>query len=37
MTRSNGTRGNQILLLKPYIPANIDNEVLEAIKRNQTK
>jgi len=37
MTRSNGTRGNQILLLKPYIPANINTEVLEAIKRNQTK
>ena len=33
MTRSDGTRGNQILLLKPFIPANIDNEVLEAIKR----
>jgi len=33
MTRSDGTRGNQILLLKPFIPANIDNEVIEAIKR----
>ena len=37
MTRSDGSRGNQILLLKPFIPANIDNEVIEAIKRNQSK
>lgn len=33
MTRADGSRGNQILLLKPFIPANIDNEVIEAIKR----
>jgi DnaJ-class molecular chaperone len=32
-----GHYGDQILLLKPFIPANIDNEVIEAIKRNQTK
>lgn len=37
MTRPDGTRGNQILLLKPFIPASIDNEVLEAINRTQTK
>lgn len=37
MTRSDGTRGNQILLLKPFIPANINNEVIEAIKHNQSK
>ena len=32
-----GHYGDQILLLKPFIPASIDNEVIEAIKRNQTK
>ena len=37
MTRQDGTRGNQILLLKRYIPAKIDNEVIEEIKRNQSK
>lgn len=37
MPRQDGTRGDQILLLKPFIPANIDNEVIEAIKRYQSK
>jgi len=37
MTRSDGSRGSQILMLKPFIHANIDNEVIEAIKRTQTK
>lgn len=37
MPRSDGTRGNQILLLKPFIPANIDNEIVEVIKRKQPK
>lgn len=37
MPRPDGTRGNQILLLKPYIPASIDNDIIECIKRKQTK
>ena len=37
MPRQDGTRGNQILLLKPFIPANIDNEIVEVIKRKQPK
>jgi DnaJ-class molecular chaperone len=32
-----GRHGDQILLLKPLIPDKIDNEVIEAIKRSQTK
>ena len=34
MPRNNGTRGDQILLLRPHIPANVHTEVVEAIKRN---
>lgn len=37
MPRQDGTRGNQILLLKPYIPASIDNEVIESIKKTKVK
>ena len=37
MPRSDGSRGDQILLLKPYIPANIDNDVIESIKRSRNK
>ena len=35
MPSENGGKGDQILLLKPYIPANIDAEIIDAIKRNQ--
>lgn len=31
-----GHYGDQILLLKPFIPANVHHEVIEAIKRNHT-
>jgi len=34
MPSQNGGKGDQILLLKPYIPASIDTEVIDAIKRN---
>jgi curved DNA-binding protein len=37
MPRPDGSRGNQILLLKPFIPANINNDIIECIKRNQPK
>lgn len=35
MPIGNGTRGDQILLLKPHIPANINSEIIEAIKKHQ--
>jgi len=35
MPTSNGGKGDQILLLKPLIPANINSEVIDAIKRHR--
>jgi curved DNA-binding protein len=35
MPSENGGKGDQILLLKPYIPASIDTEIIDAIKRHQ--
>jgi DnaJ-class molecular chaperone len=35
MPSTNGGKGDQILLLKPYIPANIDTEIVDVIKRHQ--
>lgn len=32
-----GQYGDQILLLKPFIPDNIPNDIVETIKRNQSK
>lgn len=32
-----GQYGDQILLLKPFVPDNIPNDIVEAIKRNQHK
>jgi len=32
-----GQYGDQILLLKPFVPDNIPNDIVEAIKRNQSK
>lgn len=37
MPRGDGSRGDQILLLKPFIPVNIDNDVIESIKRSLNK
>ena len=37
MPRHDGSRGDQILLLKPFIPANIDNDIIESIKRSLNK
>lgn len=37
MPRQDGSRGDQILLLKPFIPANIDNDIIESIKRSLNK
>lgn len=37
MPRSDGSHGDQILLLKPFIPANIDNDIIESIKRSRNK
>ena len=34
MPSENGGKGDQILLLKPYVPASIHTEVIDAIKRN---
>lgn len=31
-----GGRGDQILLLKPFIPSNISSDIIESIKRNQS-
>lgn len=36
MPRQDGTRGNQILLLKPFIPANVHTDIIDAIKRNHS-
>ena len=33
MPTLNGGAGDQILLLKPFIPDNIDNDIVESIKR----
>lgn len=35
MPKSNGSRGDQILLLKPFIPANIPSDIIESLKREQ--
>lgn len=35
MPLGNGQYGDQILLIKPVIPDNIDNDVIESIKRHQ--
>ena len=32
-----GQYGDQILLLKPFIPDNISNDIIDSIKRNQSK
>lgn len=37
MPRNDGSRGDQILLLKPFIPANVDNDIIESIKRSLNK
>jgi hypothetical protein len=37
MPTLNGRAGDQILLLKPFIPDNIDNDIIESIKRTYTK
>ena len=36
MPTHNGQYGDQILLLKPFIPDNVSDEVIDSIKRNQT-
>lgn len=35
MPKPDGTFGDQILLIKPYIPANIDSEIIESITKHQ--
>lgn len=37
MPTRNGGVGDQILLLKPFIPDNIDNDIIESIKRTSQK
>lgn len=37
MPKGNGTYGDQILLLKPYVPANINIEVIEAIQKHKSE
>ena len=37
MTSRNGGHGDQILLLKPYIPDTIDNEIIDVITKYQNK
>lgn len=32
-----GNYGDQILLIKPFIPDNVDNDIIESIKRSQSK
>jgi DnaJ-class molecular chaperone len=32
-----GQYGDQILLLKPFIPDSISNDIIDSIKRNQSK
>lgn len=36
MPNTVGGRGDQILLLKPFIPSNISSDIIESIKRNQS-
>jgi curved DNA-binding protein len=36
MPMQNGQHGDQILLLKPFIPDNVSDEVIDSIKRKQT-
>ena len=36
MPMQNGQHGDQILLLKPFIPDKVSDEVIDSIKRNQT-
>jgi DnaJ-class molecular chaperone len=35
--QNSGNYGDQIILLKPITPANIDSEIVEAITRSQNK
>jgi len=35
MPKPDGSFGDQILLIKPYIPANIDNEIIEVLTKHQ--
>jgi curved DNA-binding protein len=35
MPRPDGTFGDQILLIKPFVPDNINNEVIEILKKHQ--
>jgi curved DNA-binding protein len=35
MPAGNGMRGDQILLLKPFIPANINSDIIDTIKQHQ--
>lgn len=35
--RDTGHYGDQILLLKPYVPANINQDIIDSILRNQSK
>ena len=35
--RDTGQYGDQILLLKPYVPANISQDIIDAIISNQNK
>lgn len=37
MPNTNGGRGDQMILLKPIVPANIDNEIIESINRSRSK
>jgi len=37
MPAANGGKGDQILLIKPFIPANVNAEIVDVIKRHQTK
>jgi hypothetical protein len=37
MPTGKGTFGDQIILIRPVIPDNISNDVIESIKRNQVK
>jgi len=37
MPSANGNYGDQILLIKPFIPDSIDNDIIESIKRSQNK
>lgn len=37
MPRQNGSYGDQILLLKPFVPDNIDQELIDVITKHQSK